>query len=128
MALKKPAERNGNNNACQYAADGRQDSAPDPRNLQTHKGGSVDSQGTWRHLGYGDDICKGFLGNPAVNLHDLLLNQRDNRVAAPNAEQSDLKESQKKIDQHVLPPFPCSHHRRAKQIIPQLTSTTAALI
>lgn len=65
---------------------------PDP-----DKGGGVDGQWARRHLGNGDDVGKGLLGNPAVPLHHLFLDGGDHRIAPADAEQPDLQKRQEKL-------------------------------
>ena len=95
MALKETAKADGDNDACQNTANGRQDRTENSGDLQADKGGSVDRQGTRRHLGYGDDIGKGLFGDPAMKLYYLLLNQRYDGIAASDAEQPNLKKDKK---------------------------------
>ena len=49
------------------------------------------------HLGNGNQIRKFLHGEPVIQGNDLVLNQRHGRIAASEAEQADLKETEKQM-------------------------------
>ena len=86
MGLKKAVQGQRKNYPAQYAAQGCGQGSWNPAHLKAHKGGGINGQRPWCHLGNGDNVRKHFSADPVVLIYHLFLDEGNNCIPAADAQ------------------------------------------
>ena len=94
-------ERQADDERRDDAAQRAQHRAEHAREARADECRRVDGDGAGRHLRDGDEVGELFKGHQMMDVDDLVLDQRDRRVAAADAEQAHLDKAEEQLqDQH----------------------------
>ena len=82
------AEYEGGKHHCGRCEERTEDIAT--RDGVPYIGGAVDSDGAWGYLAYGYDVGELLVGQPAILVDHFVLDEREHRIASPEAEETNL--------------------------------------